>query len=114
MQTAGAGKPGRRAIAMSARKLRLSAEQRRALWLLAGSSHGCTEATLLAHGFTTRPLPAGHLVGAPRGGERWGGGASGQGTPMCTRCAKRSHSPKRTIAAAGLFLVMQQLTVRED
>jgi hypothetical protein len=29
-------------------------------------------------------------------------------------CAKRSHSPKRTIAAAGLFLVMQQLTVRED
>jgi hypothetical protein len=30
------------------------------------------------------------------------------------RCAKRSHSPKRTIAAAGLFLVMQQLKVRED
>jgi len=59
-------------------------------------------------------VAAGHLVGAPRGGERWGGGASGQGTPMCMRCAKRSHSPKRTIAAAGLFLVMQQLTVRED
>ena len=52
MQTAGAGKPGRRAIAMSSRKLGLSAEQRRALWLLASSSHGCTEAILLAHGFT--------------------------------------------------------------
>jgi len=41
---------------MSARKLRLSAEHRRALWLLAGSSHGCTEAILLAHGFTIEML----------------------------------------------------------
>ncbi len=34
----------------------LSAEQRRALWLLAGSSHGCTEAILLAHGSTIEML----------------------------------------------------------
>ena len=56
MRTAGAGKPGRRAISVSARKLGLSAEQRRALWLLAGSLHGCTEAILLAHGFTIEML----------------------------------------------------------
>jgi hypothetical protein len=41
---------------VSARKLGLSAEQRRALWLLAGSLHGCTEAILLAHGFTIEML----------------------------------------------------------
>jgi hypothetical protein len=56
MRTAGAGKPQRRAMAMSARKSRLSADQRRALGLLAGSSHGCTEAILLAHGFTIEML----------------------------------------------------------
>jgi hypothetical protein len=31
----------------------MSAERYRALEILAGSSLGCTEATLLAHGFTT-------------------------------------------------------------
>jgi hypothetical protein len=56
MRTAGAGKPHRRAMAMSARKSRLSADQRRAFRLLAGSSHGCTEAILLAHGFTIEML----------------------------------------------------------
>jgi hypothetical protein len=56
MRTAGAGKPDRRTIAMSARKTGLSVDQRRALTLLAGSSHGCTEAILLAHGFTIEML----------------------------------------------------------
>ena len=56
MRTAGAAKPHRRAMAMSARKSRLGADQRRALRLLAGSSHGCTEAILLAHGFTIEML----------------------------------------------------------
>ena len=55
MRTTGAGNPYRRAMAMSARKSRLSANQRRALRLLAGSSH-CTEAILLAHGFTIEML----------------------------------------------------------
>ena len=32
------------------------AEQNRALRLLAGSPHGCTEAILLAHGFTAELL----------------------------------------------------------
>jgi hypothetical protein len=41
-------------MAMSARGL--SAEQCRALRLLAGSPHGCTEAIMLAHGFTTELL----------------------------------------------------------
>jgi hypothetical protein len=41
-------------MAMSARGL--SADQRRAFRLLAGSPHGCTEAILLAHGFTTEML----------------------------------------------------------
>ena len=50
------GKPGRRAIAMSAPKSGLNADQRRALRLLAGSSHGCTEAILLAHGITIEML----------------------------------------------------------
>ena len=56
MRTAGAGKPGRRTIAMSSRKSGLSADQRRALRLLGSSSHGCTEAILLAHGFTIEML----------------------------------------------------------
>ena len=56
MRTAGAGKPDRSAIEMSARKSGLSVDQRRALGLLAGSSHGCTEAILLAHGFTIEML----------------------------------------------------------
>jgi len=34
--------------------MRLTAEQRRALRLLAGNPRGCTEAILLAHGFTGR------------------------------------------------------------
>jgi hypothetical protein len=34
----------------------LSGEQRRALEILAGSPHGCTEETLRAHGFTVRLL----------------------------------------------------------
>jgi hypothetical protein len=56
MRTAGAGKPDRRAIEMSARKSGLGVDQRRALGLLASSSHGCTEAILLAHGFTIEML----------------------------------------------------------
>jgi hypothetical protein len=56
MRTAGAGKPDRRAIEMSARKSGLGVDQRRALGLLAGSSHGCTEAILLAHGLTIEML----------------------------------------------------------
>jgi hypothetical protein len=46
----------------------------------------------------TTLVAAGHLVGAPRGGERWGGGgASGQGTPMCMRCATfpKTHHRRR-------------------
>jgi hypothetical protein len=38
--------------AVSARSRDLSGEQRRALEILAGSPHGCTEGTLRAHGFT--------------------------------------------------------------
>ena len=34
----------------------MSAERHRALEILAGSSLGCTEATLMAHGFTTNLL----------------------------------------------------------
>ena len=34
----------------------LSGEQRRALEILAGSPHGCTEGALRAHGFTVRLL----------------------------------------------------------
>ena len=34
----------------------LSGEQRRALEILAGSPHGCTEEILRAHGFTVRLL----------------------------------------------------------
>ena len=43
-------------MAMSAGKSELSADRRRALRLLAGSSQGCTEAILLAHGFTIEML----------------------------------------------------------
>ena len=49
-------KSDRRANAMSTRKAELSANHRRALRLLAGLSHGCTEAILLAHGFTIEML----------------------------------------------------------
>jgi hypothetical protein len=42
-------------VAMSAARS-ISAEQRRALRLLAGSPLGCTEAILLAHGFKTELL----------------------------------------------------------
>ncbi len=52
----GARRPDRRANAMSTRKTGLSADHRRALSLLAGLSHGCTEAILLAHGFTIEML----------------------------------------------------------
>jgi hypothetical protein len=54
----GARKRDRRANAMSTRKAGLSADHRHALSLLAGSSHGCTEAILLAHGFTIESLIA--------------------------------------------------------
>jgi hypothetical protein len=47
----------------------LSGEQRRALEILAGSPHGCTEGTLRAHGFTVRLLAgivrSGHAVAKP-------------------------------------------------
>jgi hypothetical protein len=47
----------------------LSGEQRRALEILAGSPHGCTEETLRAHGFTVRLLAsivrAGFAVAKP-------------------------------------------------
>jgi hypothetical protein len=52
----GARKRDRRANAMSTRKAGLSADHRLALSLLAGLSHGCTEAILLAHGFTIEML----------------------------------------------------------
>jgi hypothetical protein len=52
----GGRKPDRRAKAMSTRKAELSADHRRALSLLAGLSHGGTEAILLAHGFTIEML----------------------------------------------------------
>jgi hypothetical protein len=47
-------------MAMSPRKRGLRADQRRALRVLAGSPHGCTEAIMLAHGFTVETL--GRLV----------------------------------------------------
>jgi hypothetical protein len=46
-----------RAVAMSVRR-GISAEQHRALRLLAGGPLGCTEAILLAHGFKTELLAA--------------------------------------------------------
>ena len=52
----GARKRDRRANAMSTRKVELSADHRRALSLLAGLLHGCTEAILLAHGFKIEML----------------------------------------------------------
>jgi hypothetical protein len=42
--------------AVRPRSRELSGEQRRALEILAGSPHGCTEETLRAHGFTVRLL----------------------------------------------------------
>jgi hypothetical protein len=41
---------------MAVRPPGLSAEQHRGLRLLAGSPHGCTEAIMLAHGFTAELL----------------------------------------------------------
>jgi hypothetical protein len=43
-------------MAMTTRSHGLNGEQRRALDMLAGSPHGCTEAALRAHGFTVRLL----------------------------------------------------------
>jgi hypothetical protein len=43
-------------MAMSSQKRGISAEQRRALRLLARSPHGTTEAMMLAHGFTIEIL----------------------------------------------------------
>ena len=47
-------------MAVRPRKGGRGAEQNRALRLLAGSPHGCTEAIMLAHGFTVETL--GRLV----------------------------------------------------
>jgi hypothetical protein len=49
-----------RPMAMSPQTRGLRADQRRALRVLAGSPHGCTEAIMLAHGFTVETL--GRLV----------------------------------------------------
>jgi hypothetical protein len=46
-----------RAVAMSACS-RISNDQRRALRVLAGGPHGCTEASMLAHGFKAELLAA--------------------------------------------------------
>jgi hypothetical protein len=43
-------------MAVRPRKGGRAAEQNRALRLLAGSPHGCTEAIMLAHGFTAELL----------------------------------------------------------
>jgi hypothetical protein len=43
-------------MAVTPRKVWRGAELNRALSLLAGSPHGCTEAIMLAHGFTTKLL----------------------------------------------------------
>jgi hypothetical protein len=43
-------------MAMTTPSRGLSGEQRRALDMLAGSPHGCTEGKLRAHGFTVRLL----------------------------------------------------------
>jgi hypothetical protein len=52
-RAAGTREPDRRAMA-------ITPDQRRALQMLAGSPHGCTEAIMLAHGFTDQIL--GRLV----------------------------------------------------
>jgi hypothetical protein len=43
-------------MAAKPRKVWRDAAEKRALQLLAGAPHGCTEATLRAHGVTVRPL----------------------------------------------------------
>jgi hypothetical protein len=43
-------------MAVKPRKVWRDAAEKRALQLLAGAPHGCTEATLRAHGFTVRQL----------------------------------------------------------
>jgi hypothetical protein len=43
-------------MAVRPRKVWRDAEDKRALQLLAGSPHGCTEAIMLAHGFTAETL----------------------------------------------------------
>ena len=43
-------------MAVKPRKVWRDGEQKRALQLLAGSPHGCTEAIMLAHGFTAELL----------------------------------------------------------
>jgi hypothetical protein len=50
---AGSGGRSLRYLSGTPRKGGRGAEQNRALQLLARSSHGCTEAIMLAHGFTT-------------------------------------------------------------
>jgi hypothetical protein len=56
-------------MAVKPRKVWRGAEQNRALRLLAGSPHGCTEAIMLAHGFTVEILGRlvlnGHATAAP-------------------------------------------------
>jgi hypothetical protein len=43
-------------MAVKPRQVWRDAEQKRALQLLVGSPHGCTEAIMLAHGFATELL----------------------------------------------------------
>jgi hypothetical protein len=63
----------------------MSAERHRALEILAGSSLGCTEATLLAHGFTTDLLvdlvQEGLATATP---ERCRTAAAGTSAPRCS------------------------------
>jgi len=61
---AAARDPDRCPMVVRLRGRDLSGEQRRALEILAGSPHGCTEATLRAHGFTVlaRIVRAGRAV----------------------------------------------------
>jgi hypothetical protein len=43
-------------MAVKPRKVWRDTEEKRALQMLAGAPHGCTEGTLRAHGFSVRPL----------------------------------------------------------
>jgi hypothetical protein len=59
-------------------------------------------------------LVAARILSARQGaGKRWRRRERSGHTDVHALC-KAFTFPKRTIAAAGLFLVMQQLTVRED
>jgi hypothetical protein len=57
---AGAREPEQRPVAATPRKVWRGAERNRALRVLAGAPNGCTEAIMLAHGFTVETL--GRLV----------------------------------------------------